>query len=111
MSVQPMLGTRSVCQMCSEPIVYAEFVVGRERAKRSGWRHVSTNPRHMAVPDDGPVSTPLDQVSEAAAAARLKNLEHLAAAFLAATGLRPDECELVEEHRGNCIAFYFRRRT
>ena len=98
---KPTTGTRSVCLMCSEPIVFANPY----------WRHVNGTPRHPAVPDDGPKQTPMERVVGHVTNVKSQKLELLAAAFLRATGLDPTEAELVEDSRTpGVVRYYFRKR-
>lgn len=59
---------------------------------------------------DNIIRETLNKYMREAQEGRLQMLEQLAAAFIVETGLRPSECELVEQTDGMKISWFFRKR-
>ncbi len=62
----------------------------------------------MNIPE--PMHTMLETISSKCLETRTKMLNTLAAAFLESTGLKPEDCELVEQVRPTEVVFFFRKR-
>lgn len=67
--------------------------------------------RELLVERQERIKQLLDWAIEQAVELRCEYIEQMAAAYLLKTNIDPREIELVEDHRGMEIVFYFRHKT